>query len=68
MMIVRSTLAALVSDERGQDLIEYALLTAAIGFASIAVWDLLRAAIGNTYGSWETGVNNIWVSPNPSGS
>jgi Flp pilus assembly pilin Flp len=58
----------LVVEERGQDLIEYALLTAAIGLAAIAVWDGVRAAIGNAYGVYETEVNNIWETPNPSGS
>lgn len=66
--LVPSWVCRLVDDERGQDLIEYALLTTAIGFAGILVWDLVRAAIGNTYGSWETGVNAIWESPNPAGS
>ena len=58
----------LLVEERGQDLIEYALLTAAIGFAAIAVWDRVRASIGNAYGVYETEVNNIWETPNPSGS
>jgi len=58
----------LLADEGGQDLVEYALLTTVVGLAAIAVFDALRAAIGNTYGSWETEVNNLWVPPEPSGS
>jgi len=58
----------LLADEGGQDLVEYAMLTTVVGLAAIAVFDALRAAIGNTYGSWETEVNNLWVPPDPSGS
>ena len=55
----------LFADERGQDLIEYALLTTVIGFASIAVFDVIRAAIANTYGTWNTSANNNWYPPDP---
>jgi hypothetical protein len=33
----------------------------------VVAFNLLQAAIGFAYGSWETGVNNIWESPDPSG-
>ena len=61
-------LADLIADDAGQDLVEYALLTSAIGFACIAVFDTLLAAIGTAYGSWETGTDNLWDPPAPSGS
>jgi Flp pilus assembly pilin Flp len=45
-------LLALVRDDRGQDLIEYALLCTTIGFASWAgVW-FLSDAMHDTYDSW----------------
>jgi Flp pilus assembly pilin Flp len=55
-------------EERGQDLIEYALLTAVIGFAGLAVFDVLRAAIGTTYASWEASTNDLWQPPDPIGA
>lgn len=61
-------LSRLLVDDGGQDLVEYALLTAAIGLAAVVVFDQIRTAIGNTYGTWETGVNNLWVPPDPVGS
>lgn len=61
-------LSRLLADDTGQDLLEYALLTAAIGLASIAVFDQIRTAIGVAYASWETGVNNLWVPSDPTGS
>jgi Flp pilus assembly pilin Flp len=40
----------LVADESGQDIVEYALLGAVIGIASILIWQQLAAAIGEIYG------------------
>ena len=57
----------LLQDERGQDLVEYALLTAAIGFAALAAVALILNAIGVTYGSHVSGVNGLWESPSPGG-
>ena len=63
-----SLLRKLLHDDGGQDLIEYALLTTGISLAAIVCFNALQSAIGFAYGSWETGVNNIWESPPPSGS
>ena len=61
------TLARLIVDDEGQDLIEYALLTGAIGFAGVVAFDLLGDAIFGTYSSWDDGVNDLWVVPEPGG-
>lgn len=58
-------LRRLLLEETGQDLIEYALLTAAIGFAGVVGINLLGAAINATYASWDTGVNGLWEVPAP---
>jgi Flp pilus assembly pilin Flp len=58
-------LAALYGDEQGQDLIEYALLTTVIGFACIAVFDLIRGAIALAFSSWNSATNNNWYPPDP---
>lgn len=55
----------LFRDERAQDLIEYALLTAVIGFAGAAVFGVILGVISNTYGSQETAVNDRWVPSDP---
>jgi Flp pilus assembly pilin Flp len=54
-----------IADERGQDLIEYALLSAFIGVAGAAVWSAIRMSIFTAYGNWNTGANNLWESPAP---
>jgi Flp pilus assembly pilin Flp len=64
---MKALLLRLVAEEDGQDLIEYALLTATIGFAAALAFDLIGTAIQNTYGVWETGVNSLWESPSPGG-
>jgi Flp pilus assembly pilin Flp len=58
----------LAGDEVGQDLIEYALLTSFVGLLGIASINLLTAALQNVYNSWTGQTNNIYQSPNPSGS
>ena len=55
----------LLRDENGQDVIEYALLTASIGLAGIATWPLIAAAIGTTYGRLDTQTQDIWEVPDP---
>jgi Flp pilus assembly pilin Flp len=58
-------LTRFVDEETGQDLIEYALLTATIGLAGVAGIDLINAAINAAYTSWDSGVNNLWEVPPP---
>jgi Flp pilus assembly pilin Flp len=53
-------------DDRGQDLIEYALLSAFIGLAGLAALNLIAQAIGLTYAAWDTNVNDAWEPPAPS--
>ena len=55
----------LITDESGQDLIEYALLTTFIGIVCLATWDLVRGAINTTYLSWNTSMNSAWETPDP---
>jgi Flp pilus assembly pilin Flp len=61
-----SIVRRLIVEDDAQDLIEYALLTAAIGFAGVAGFSLLGAAINTVYSSWDVGVNDLWEAPDPS--
>lgn len=61
-----SIVRRLVVEDDAQDLIEYALLTAAIGFAGVAGFNLLGLAINAVYSSWDAGVNSLWETPDPS--
>jgi Flp pilus assembly pilin Flp len=54
-----------VSDETGQDLIEYALLAGSIGLVGIAMWNGIVTGIGNGYQGWDTNTQNAWQPQNP---
>ena len=57
----------LLKDERGQDIIEYVLLTAALGVSSIAIWPLIAASIGQSYTTLDAQTQGLWMPPNPAG-
>lgn len=59
-----------LSEEQGQDLVEYAFLAAFIGIAGWAVIMSVPDAIGDTYESWvpadgSTGAPSLWDPPEP---
>lgn len=55
----------ILSEDSGQDVIEYALLMAGLAFAGMAVWPAITAAIGVTYGNLDTRTQGLWRVPNP---
>ena len=56
----RNVAIRLLSDDRGQDLIEYALLTAIIGISGLLILSTLPAKMGNAYIGWNTAAQNAW--------
>jgi Flp pilus assembly pilin Flp len=58
----------LLRDEDGQDLVEYALLTAFFGVTFLAVWTSLTAAIHTSHGNTTNGVFDLWDPPDPGGT
>jgi Flp pilus assembly pilin Flp len=62
-----TALSRLVRDERGQDLVEYALLTGTVGLAAIATWPLIVTAIGQAYTALDGNTQAIAAPPNPGG-
>jgi hypothetical protein len=61
-------LIKLLRSENGQDLVEYALLTAGIGFAGMAAWPAVVNSMGVVYVQLDTQTQNLWEPPNPAGS
>ena len=56
----------LVVDECGQDVIEYALLTAIVAVAAIAIWNELTVSVGEVYTAADTGVQALSAcTPDP---
>jgi Flp pilus assembly pilin Flp len=58
--ILHSAARRLVSDDDGQDLVEYALLTAGVGLAGFAVYGIIRNNMAQSYANW--------IDPNEPGS
>jgi Flp pilus assembly pilin Flp len=57
--------ARLFTDDRGQDLIEYALLTALIAVAGMLVIPSILTGMGNAYTGWNTNTQAIAPVPAP---
>ena len=60
-------LRKLIFSDEGQDIMEYALLTAAVGFAGAATWPLITQALAAAYLSLDSQTQNLWEPPNPIG-
>jgi Flp pilus assembly pilin Flp len=58
----------LIADERGQDLIEYALLTGMITIASVLAFSSLKVRMQDAYQAWVGNAAAISTPPPPSGS
>jgi Flp pilus assembly pilin Flp len=54
-------------DERGQDLIEYALLTALVLVGVVIAWPTILETIGTTYNAFDTGTQGLWDPLPPGG-
>ncbi len=63
-----SLMHRLLTDENGQDLVEYTLLTAAVALGSLAVFAAFSAAINTVYTSWDSETQRIWEPQAPAGS
>jgi pilus assembly protein Flp/PilA len=63
-----SLLRTFIVDDRGQDLIEYALLSAFIGLCAVVAWSSIPPGIATAYLSWDTSVQNLSsCTPDPGG-
>ena len=62
---VASVVRRLRADARAQDLVEYALLTAVVGFCCVAAWGLIENAIGTRYTTLDTQTQNLWEPDDP---
>jgi Flp pilus assembly pilin Flp len=49
----------------GQDLVEYALLTALVGTIAVAAIPVIESAINTAYSMLNTGTQDLWQPPNP---
>jgi len=55
----------LISDERGQDLIEYALLTGIVAVGWVLLGGPLTTRMAAAYQAWNTNAKSLWIPPPP---
>jgi Flp pilus assembly pilin Flp len=60
--MIKNVILRFVRDEQGQDLVEYALIVAAVGLALIVTVNNLSAAIVSLYSSITQGLGSIGAS------
>jgi len=66
--VLRKVLYQMLCDDSGQDVVEYALLGAIVGIASIVTWQLLVTTVGQVYSTADSDVQGISAcTPNPGG-
>ena len=61
----RAFVSGVIADDSGQDLIEYALLTAIVGLSSVLVFSALRTTMGNAYTGWNEAGQEAWQPCRP---
>jgi Flp pilus assembly pilin Flp len=62
---VRAVFSRLVFDDRGQDLLEYALLAGLISVMGAAIFPEIAEQMGVAYESWMSGAEAVWEPPPP---
>lgn len=65
---MRTLLRRLVVEDDAQDLVEYALLAAFVGLASMASVSSVLSALHTSYVSWNTATYGCWQMPAPPAS
>jgi Flp pilus assembly pilin Flp len=58
--LARAVAERVATDDSGQDLIEYALLTAIISFAGLLALSAIAAKMGPAYSGWNTAAQDAW--------
>jgi len=63
--VLKEVVNRLLSDDAGQDVVEYGLLAAIFAIAAILILPPLRTRMGNAFVRMEQAVNNNWVPDDP---
>jgi Flp pilus assembly pilin Flp len=62
---IRTALSAFVADTRGQDLVEYGLLTGIVASGLFALIPSLLTRLQGAFIGWGDARNNLWVPLDP---
>ena len=55
----------LITDDRGQDLVEYILLGALVGLASLILANVMPGVMNAVYVSWDSATQSLWYPDAP---
>ena len=64
-MTRRSLLTRWLTEDDGQDLVEYVLLGATVAFVGLVTWNAFDDVIRTVYTSWDSGTQAVWEPQNP---
>ena len=53
------------ADERGDDLVEYALLAAVVGLVGVAAYAAVGGNMSAVYATWDAAVQALWEVEDP---
>jgi Flp pilus assembly pilin Flp len=66
---MNAVITRLIAEERGQDMLEYALLGALIATVGILVWQSIGTGVATAYLGWDGGIQNLSkCTPDPGGA
>jgi hypothetical protein len=60
-----SVLRRLFVNSLGQDLLEYAMLTALVALLGMAAWAVIETRIGQAYVIYDSSTQDLWEPPDP---
>jgi Flp pilus assembly pilin Flp len=63
--MMRLLLTRWLTEDDGQDLVEYVLLGATIAFAGLVTMNAFDDVINAVYTSWDTGTQAVWEPQDP---
>jgi len=61
----RSALNRFLTDQQGQDLIEYSLLLGILASGLALLLPIISSRMGTAFTTWGTSTNNLWVPADP---
>ncbi|MGE4054715.1 MAG: Flp family type IVb pilin [Vicinamibacterales bacterium] len=62
---LHALLVRLATEEEGQDLAEYAFLTAFVGLSCVLAYSFIEDAIAAGYVRWDQAEQDLWEPPPP---
>jgi Flp pilus assembly pilin Flp len=66
-VLLSACVVHLLTDDDGQDLVEYALLSGIVGVGSMLLLPIIATAMHDAYVSWHTAAHTAWEPCPPGG-